>query len=335
MSFKTLETNPTDILESLIDVHCHPNLAYDGNQPEKVIEEINQLKVKKICVMSSDFKSQLIIEEIYKRCSSKVKPAFGLHPWFSHQICFTTDPSENESDQLPLILEKDQDQSIIKSHLSNPIELNEFLNELKDRLVSIPDSMLGEVGLDKSFKVHIPIPIQNSNQNQNQNQKDQTKLIKSKVKVEHQIKVLEAQLDLAISLRKPISLHGVKAIEEMIQVFNRLKERHSASSHIKINWHSPYISNESFKSLIKTHSDFLFFSYSIRLYQTEIELKRLIELIELTPNEKILIETDWELEPNLMDENLLKIFKLVCKTKNWNLLEASNQLHSNWIQFST
>ncbi|EGG08103.1 uncharacterized protein MELLADRAFT_62121 [Melampsora larici-populina 98AG31] len=343
MDFKTWEYTETDILKGLVDVHCHPNLGYGGTNPKKVIDEINRLQVNKICVMSSNLESQVIIEEIYKSCSSKVKPAFGLHPWFSHQVCFTAD--QLESDGFPLMLENGQDQSMIESHLPKPIDFNQFLNELKDRLVSIPDSMLGEVGLDKSFKVHIPNATQsqatnqnqgiNQNQGTDQNQKDEMNLIKSKVKIEHQIKVLEAQLELAISLGKPISLHGVKAIEEMIQVFNRLKRRHPVSNQIKINWHSPYISTGSLKTLIKNYSTFLYFSFSIRLYKTELELKRLNELIALTPKDKIMIETDWESEPNLIDEKLIEILKVICKVKSWTFLEALRQLKSNWDDFSS
>lgn len=332
MELATIENNETVILDNLIDVHCHPNLAYDGQDLQRVIKEINQLKANKICVMSSDLESQYVIEEIYKKCSLKVKPAFGLHPWFSHQVCFNDQP---ESEISPLVLE-DEEQELVKSYLPKQIDIVRFLDELKDRLVSIPDSMLGEVGLDKSFKVHTQVPIQNQDMNQEiANQEGGMRLIKSKVKIEHQIKVLESQIDLAISLRKPISLHGVKCIQEMIQVFNRIKRRNPISNTIRINWHSPYISADSLQTLIKNYSSFLYYSYSIRLYKTELELKRLNELIALTPNDKILIETDWELEPNLIDEKLLQILKVICKVKSWNLLEALAQLERNWTRFST
>lgn len=122
-------------------------------------------------------------------------------------------------------------------HLPEPVLLSDLLTTLRSNLTDVPNAMLGEVGLDRSFR----IPFQPGSER---------KLSDFTVPLDHQIHILEAQLELAVELRRSVSLHSVKAQQATLQLIDRMARRHGeAWDVISIDMHSCGLSPEVWMTL--------------------------------------------------------------------------------------
>ncbi len=108
----------------LIDTHCHPH------DDDRKLTKIPKLKTHRICIMAVSetdwplvirvipYHFLLTISQLASDYPDKVIGALGVHPWYSHTW-------------------------------------NDFtLNKLKSLLIANPNCIVGEIGLDKTFKVH-------------------------------------------------------------------------------------------------------------------------------------------------------------------------------------
>ena len=111
---------------------------------------------------------------------------------------------------------------------------------VRSNLVEHPTAMLGEVGLDRSFRISyqsIPSP-------------PPRRLSSFITPIQHQLAILEAQIGLAVELKRHISMHSVAAQQITIDLLSRMKERHEAAWRaISIDLHSCGLSLESWKTL--------------------------------------------------------------------------------------
>jgi Tat protein secretion system quality control protein TatD with DNase activity len=294
--------------------------------------------------MSSSLESQAKTEELFRLQPQKVVPAFGLHPWFTSSISLMdgAESGDQELDKRAhyreILVKKHYPTSSIRSSdnqgedagrrkdrmeicewidchlhlLPNPIRLKTFLVELRERLMRFPTSMMGEIGLDKAFTFHIKPssainPTKRSNENNDGDQPvTEDRVIKSKYKVSiiHQLEILRKQIELAIELRRPISLHCVQAPTEVLGLIDELIGRWGVrftgllSNHpttkkksktgaarmgnenltldpadsegdqehgINLCWHSPNISVEVLQQTLRKLPQTAYFSYSSEL----------------------------------------------------------------------
>jgi Tat protein secretion system quality control protein TatD with DNase activity len=160
--------------------------------------------------------------------SGRVVPAFGWHPWFSYQLYddtagdSTPDPSstaqksEHKTKHYTAVLNPPPDESFIAA-LPNPLPLSTFLADTRQRVLSAGTALIGEVGLDKAFR--LPWPWSTAEQHSD-HQRDETltpggregrMLSPHHVRMPHQVAVLKAQLRLAGELGVAVSVHGVQA----------------------------------------------------------------------------------------------------------------------------
>lgn len=79
--------------------------------------------------------------------------------------------------------------------LPEPLSMEECISSIRQNFAAFPRSMLGEVGIDKSARVPFD------------HRSEKRSLTPFTVPFEHQITVLEAQLDLAVELKRNVSLH--------------------------------------------------------------------------------------------------------------------------------
>jgi len=87
--------------------------------------------------------------------------------------------------------------------------------------------MLGEVGLDRIFRV--PVDYFASPR----------VLTPFTIPIDHQVKILEAQIELAIELGRNVSIHSVKSQQPTMDLLARLKAKHGAKfNKISIDMHS-------------------------------------------------------------------------------------------------
>lgn len=168
----------------------------------------------------------------------KVIPSFGWHPWFSHQLfddvsrsgsgsgsgsgeaAATFDPSSPDQDAekrrhynavlVPSPQNKDDDEFI--RHLPNPQPLSAFITQTRHYLEAYPFALVGEIGLDKAFRLpnHEPAPDDLDN-GMTPGRRDGRTLSPYRVNMDHQTRILKAQLSLAGEMGRAVSVHGVQA----------------------------------------------------------------------------------------------------------------------------
>ncbi|KAG8902936.1 hypothetical protein FRB99_003930, partial [Tulasnella sp. 403] len=106
----------------------------------------------------------------------------------------------------------------------------------------------------------------------------------------HQLAILEAQIDVAIELRRSVSLHSVKAQQVTIELLKRLKEKHGRDfGAINIDFHSCGFSSEVWKMIEKEYPNtFLSISVVINSRSPAHE-----SLIRVCSPSRILSESDY------------------------------------------
>jgi Tat protein secretion system quality control protein TatD with DNase activity len=122
--------------------------------------------------------------------------------------------------------------------LLDPIPLNEIISELRSNLSQFPHAMLGEVGLDRAFRV--PYDYDASPR----------ELTHFHIPIEHQTRILEAQLALAVELKRNVSVHSVKAQQATVDLLTRMSQKHGDPwLRISIDMHSCGLSPQMWKDV--------------------------------------------------------------------------------------
>ena len=255
------ELPPPSVLAHLVDVHCHPT---DTDIPDGFPD----LLPIKICAMSTRTRDPPLVRDIATRCPDKVIPAFGkclripgkcqpgkvpevlmdvrcigYHPWFVHQIALTKPQSKREHYESLLLSPSPSEEDLVafEKVLENQPEprlFDDILSEVRTNLLDFPNALLGEVGLDRS--VRIPYDY------------DATPRVLSPfyVPFEHQLKILEAQLELAVELRRNVSVHTVKAHDATLQLLERMVNKFGDKFlDLSLDLHSCGLSPQAWKDI--------------------------------------------------------------------------------------
>jgi Tat protein secretion system quality control protein TatD with DNase activity len=173
-------------------------------------------------------------------CSSK-----GYHPWFSHWITFDRRPKEQHyravlhgaAHSKPPDNEDEEFHKLL-AVLPDPLFIDDLMLVLRDNLQSFPEALLGEVGLDRSMRV----PLQSG--------PDGRQLSRFKVAIEHQLRVLERQVALAVELKRSISLHSVNCQAVTVEFLEKMRDIHKRSWYdINVDLHSCGLSQEIWKRI--------------------------------------------------------------------------------------
>lgn len=289
--------------------------------------------------MSSHLGDQALVKQLVDGHPDKIVPAFGLHPWWSHHISFRqTGSLPSKSDHYAEIFpsyfaDNDLSEEAMKlvDSFPEPTLMSAFLRDgLRPNLEQYPNAMLGEVGLDRSFRIPFPQTDAKSDRSDHKQAKKFTNL---KVPMEHQLQLLNAQLDLAFELNRNVSFHDVQAHGAVMDLLaalakNSQRWKHSTS---KICLHS-FGGPVDVIERVSKHIDRkrIYFSFSTTI---NARLERLEELIRAVPDDRLLIESDFN-NIRMNDIRVWEILGIVCDAKRWTAEHAADTLKRNWRDFS-
>lgn len=309
--------------------------------------------------------------------SSKILPCFGWHPWFSYQMYdeaqFDERTSLDDEEKIAHYTSvltpspKEEDKDFLLS-LPSPIPFNNFLSQTKRYLESYPLALVGEIGLDKSFRLPHPEAERKTNEeNLTPGSREGRKLSSFRVDMAHQRYILRAQLNLAGEMRRAVSVHGVaihgvlfEALSETwkdheLQVLSKREQRKLKAggepvSHApgpvveqKPKPYPPRICLHSYSGPPEQVSQYLnpkipsqiFFSFSECInFSGPDPNPKAEEVIKMLPADRILVESDLHIAGERMDGYLEDLVRRVCRLRGWGLEDGVRQLGKNWRVFA-
>lgn len=173
---------------------------------------------------------------------------YGVHPWWTHHLSLLPATTTKQEHYISVFECTVVEIEPYLPFLPHPTSLNEFITDVRTRLVNDSSAIVGEVGLDKSFKLPSPTQLANPPLNLPSSSttctcchpppSPSTSFIPLRTSISHQISILRAQISLAIELNRPISMHNVKASSHFIELFRRVKEEEQEWETIKVCLHS-------------------------------------------------------------------------------------------------
>lgn len=213
-------------------------------------------------------------------------------------------------------------------------------------------AMLGEVGLDRSFR--IPAPKEEAKTQRDSATSSSTqqadggdnpvvdggsgtarprkKLTTLHTPIQHQVELLERQLRVAMRLDRNISMHSVQAQAATVELAERLSRSPEwKASRAKLCMHSYGGSADTIQRLHRILKDRVYFSFSTTI---NARLSRLEELIRSVPDDRLLVESDFN-DIRLSSLRVWEILGIVCDAKGWDAKRAADQLQRNWQSFSS
>ncbi|KAK0199014.1 TatD related DNase-domain-containing protein [Armillaria mellea] len=311
------------VLQHVVDVHCHPTDA-----PSISPESMDKLQIT-ICAMASRTSDQILVKNLASSYPNKVIPCFGYHPWFSHCITLHPGVTKDEHYRGLFTVENLDEYRAIYDILPEPVSLVEVIANVQANLEAIPNAMLGEVGIDRAFRIPYDFAA------------FPRELTSFTVPIDHQLAILEAQIDLAVKLRRNISLHSVKAPMHTMGLLNKMNQRHGGNwSTISIDLHSCGLSSQLWRDIEKKHKN-VFLSLSTVINGRS---PNHISLIQACSPNRILIESDFN-DVDMCTQRTWDMLLTVARTKGWPVEEvwvneidpakwgAVRRLEENWRCF--
>lgn len=217
------------------DAHCHPTDVMAS------VDSLASMRTSVLTIMATRSQDQELVAQVaashgLKNDASlpdtadvrgRVVPAFGWHPWFSHQLYddTTKEPSykpinstaeaalEAKRAHYRAVLQPSPDDRFVDT-LPDPTPLSSLIDATRQRLKDHPLALVGEMGLDKAFR--LPQPWEESepdarDEGHTPGSREGRQLSVYRVRMPHQQAVLAAQLKLAGEMGRAVSLHGVQA----------------------------------------------------------------------------------------------------------------------------
>ena len=207
------------------DAHCHPTDLMH------CVKDISKIKARVLTIMATRGQDQELVSQVAEKMSydqkpldcedrdkksCQVIPSFGWHPWFTHQLYDDLDQNYkklSKIDHYQSVLAPSPEDGAFVSSLPEPKPLSEYLKRTKEYLLKHPLALVGEIGLDRDFRIPISTEPSRSDEAEELTPggREGRRLSPHRVRPAHQQKILKAQLNLARDMSRAVSVHGVGA----------------------------------------------------------------------------------------------------------------------------
>ncbi|KAL1970698.1 hypothetical protein VTN77DRAFT_4342 [Rasamsonia byssochlamydoides] len=253
-SNNTADDTPFPWEVGVFDAHCHPTDTMTS------IAAIPHMKASTLTIMATRGEDQHLVEQVASQLGRKrreqqkenssqpdgqidsterVIPCFGWHPWFAHHIHDDLSPTTSSTSSSSSSSKIAHYRNVLtgsSAHddafflaLPDPKPLSTLLAETRTRLLAHPTALVGEVGLDKTFRVPNvwkPEEIQARDGSLTPGAREGRTLSIYRVTMNHQKALLKAQLQLAGELRRAVSIHSVHAHGAVLELLQELWRGH-------------------------------------------------------------------------------------------------------------
>ncbi|SCU97363.1 LADA_0H05886g1_1 [Lachancea dasiensis] len=257
-----------------VDSHCHVTTSIE---PKSI--RLPNVPFQ-CCIMSNNGYDwwKLVNSPV---ADANTKLGFGVHPWYSHLYYLSEDgTSPSKEAHYRSILQGPREAELNRIILRLP-EPKNLVSYIDANFSTTSCDCIGEIGLDKLFR----LPENGFYQGD-----DTAPLSRVKVKMDHQVKVFVQMCQLAVKHSLPVSLHCVKAPNQMFELCQTHLLPHKG---INICLHSYTGSVETLTGawLKNFPRERLFLSISS--YVNFKNLESASKLLQALPLECILTETDF------------------------------------------
>ncbi|CAL1694536.1 unnamed protein product [Somion occarium] len=266
--------------------------------------------------MGTRASDQSLVRDLAKANPDKVTPCFGYHPWFAHWIAIEPATSKEEHYRSLFLGGSPKPESIdaldkLLTCLPEPISLQSVLSEVRQNLIDFPNAMLGEVGIDRAAR----IPFMPPSPPPYVEDDGKRELSPFTIPQSHQMAIFEAQLELAVDLKRNVSVHSVKSQQATGELLARMKTKHgSAWNAISIDLHSCGFSAQSWLEIEKKHAN-VYLSLSTVINSRSPAHR---DLIAACAPHRILAESDYH-AIRYLPQQTWDMVRTIAEVKKWRI----------------